>query len=213
MSSESHTPLTRQECKNQMEALLEKNKIKFDDILGLDIKNNNGPSLNNAIQIQKIVINTKEHNEDKKKKFNTTTIQNAKNVGGVRVNGNVFFFNEEGLTKLNQYIEDFKAQQNIKEQMINFLDEQNKILKNPHKILYKEFNQALVVLSTNQFLYNEEGLINLKKFINPLNNEIKKQDEGAKSVNTNNRPDDNSTLDLTLSPLGLHAHKATKFVK
>ena len=76
MSSESHTPLTRQECKNQMEALLEKNKIKFDDILGLDIKNNNGPSLNNAIQIQKIVINTKEHNEDKKKKFNTTTIQN-----------------------------------------------------------------------------------------------------------------------------------------
>ena len=99
--------------------------------------------------------------------------------------------------------------------MINFLDEQDEILKNTHKeeILYKEFNQALVVLSTNQFLYNEEGLINLKKFINPLNNEIKKQDEGAKSVNTNNRPDDNSTLDLTLSPLGLHAHKATKFVK
>ena len=211
MSSQNH--MTRQDYKNQMQELLNNNTIKFDGILGLDIKNENGPSLNNAIQIQKIVISTKEHNEDKKKKFNTTTIQNAKNVGGVRVNGNVFFFNEEGLTKLNQYIEDFKAQQNIKEQMINFLDEQNKILKNPHKILYKEFNQALVVLSTNQFLYNEEGLINLKKFINPLNNEIKKQDEGAKSVNTNNRPDDNSTLDLTLSPLGLHAHKATKFVK
>ena len=76
---------------HQMQELLNNNTIKFDGILGLDIKNENGPSLNNAIQIQKIVISTKEHNEDKKKKFNTTTIQNAKNVGGVRVNNRCFF--------------------------------------------------------------------------------------------------------------------------
>ena len=194
MSSESHTQLTRQEYKNQMLGLLKENNIVYREITGLDIKNSNGPSSNNGMQIQKFPMRKSDNKE-----VNTSTVQSAKNLGGLSVNGKQFFFTGDCLKALTKYINDLKTQKEIQTQMINFLKEHNEILKktNKEEILYKVFNEACVVGGTNQFLYNDKGLDNLKKFIKHLNNEI-------------NGQDDNSTFKLTASPNTLTSHDGTQ---